>query len=139
MIMTGQRNASAYLEAKVMSSSREELVPLLYEHLCANLRRAAAQIEAGDIEGKAASLDRASGIVFELLASLDFEAGGDLASRLAALYSFFATEISNAGRTLDRERLDRVTSMVASLHEAWQQAAAQATGRDRSGGRQRTG
>ena len=102
--MTGQRNASAYLEARVMSSTREVLVPLLYEHLCANLRRAAAQIEAGDIEGKAASLDRASGIVFELLASLDFEAGGDLASRLAALYSFFATEISTAGRTLDRTR-----------------------------------
>jgi len=137
--MTGQRNASAYLEARVMSSTREDLVPLLYEHLCANLRRAAAQIEAGDIEGKAASLDRASGIVFELLASLDFEAGGDLASRLAALYSFFATEISTAGRTLDRERLDRVTSMVASLHEAWQQAAAQAAGRGKPGGRQRSG
>src|SRR5690606_9301206 len=104
---TGQRNASAYLEAKVLSSSREDLVPLLYEHLCANLRRAAAQIEAGDIEGKAASLERATAIVFELLASLDFEAGGDLAARLAALYSFFASEISAASRTLDRRSEER--------------------------------
>jgi len=126
---TGQRNASAYLEAKVLSSSREDLVPLLYEHLCANLRRAAAQIEAGDIEGKAASLERATAIVFELLASLDFEAGGDLAVRLAALYSFFASEISAASRTLDRQRLERVTNMVASLHEAWRQAAAKVKGR----------
>jgi len=136
--MTGQRNATAYLEAKILSSSREELVPLLYEHLCANLRRAAAQIEAGDIEGKAASLDRATGIVFELLASLDFEAGGDLAARLAALYSFFASEISTASRTMDRQRLDRVTNMVASLHEAWRHAAAQVTGRGRSAGPQGT-
>ncbi|HEY8469549.1 MAG TPA: flagellar export chaperone FliS [Longimicrobiales bacterium] len=133
--MIGQRNASAYLEAKILSSSREELIPLLYEHLCANLRRAAAQIEAGDIEGKAASLDRASGIIFELLASLDFEAGGDLASRLAALYSFFAREIAEASRTLDRPRLERVIGMVESLHGAWQQAAAQTASRSRDAGR----
>jgi flagellar protein FliS len=137
--MTGQRNASAYLEAKVLSSSREELVPLLYQHLCANLRRATAQIEAGDIEGKAASLDRASGIVFELLASLDFEAGGDLASRLAALYSFFAREIAAVSRTLDRPRLERVIGMVESLHGAWQQAAAQAAGQPRGAGRRAAG
>src|SRR5690606_24676292 len=101
-------------------------------------RRAAAQIEAGDIEGKSASLDRASGIVFELLAALDFEAGGDLASRLAALYSFFATEISAAGRTLERERLERVVNMVSSLQEAWRQAATEAgrdTDSDRAGAR----
>jgi flagellar protein FliS len=137
--MTGQRNASAYLEAKVLSSSREELVPLLYEHLCANLRRAAAQIEEGDIEGKAASVDRASAIIFELLASLDFEAGGDLASRLAALYSFFVREIAEASRTLDRPRLERVIGMVESLHGAWRQAAAQTAGRSRGVGRRAAG
>lgn len=114
---------SRYLEADVMSRSPHWLVPLMYEHLVAHLRRAAAQIEAGNIEGKAESLTRASRILTELLGSLDFEQGGDVAPKLAALYSFFSGEIVTIGRTLELGRLERVTAMIAELHEAWIQAA----------------
>lgn|SRR5690554_2897249 len=122
--MNHQGGISAYQQVRIQSSSREALVAILYERLLGLLTRASVQIENGDIEGKADSLGRATEIVFELMASLDFEAGGEIASRLAALYSFFSREISEIGRTLDRERLDRVVEMVASLHEAWAQAAA---------------
>lgn len=121
-------NYTAYQQVRVLSSSREELVPLLYERLLQHLRRASAQIEARDLEGKAASLTSASEIVFELLSSLDFEAGGEIASRLAALYGYFSREIMIAGRDLDRERLEKTIDMVASLHDAWVQAAAMARG-----------
>ena len=107
-----------------MSSSREQLVVLLYEHLLANLRRAAVQIERKDIEGRWKSLERASDIVFELLSSLDMDAGGELASRLAALYGYFISEISAVGRTLDRTRLERLTALVSTLHKSWSQAVA---------------
>lgn len=106
-----------------MSSSREELVVLLYRHLLANLRRAAKLITAGDIEGKAESLNKAGDIVFELLGSLDFEVGGELASRLATLYEFYLHEIHEVGRTLDTERLGNLIVLVADLHEVWSQAA----------------
>ncbi len=112
-----------YLEAEVMSRPKQWLVPLLYEHLLANLKRASVQIEARDLEGKAASLSRASAIVFELLASLDFEKGGELAKRLAALYAYFATEITTVGRSLDVAHLARLIEMIAGLHESWVQAA----------------
>ena len=115
-----------YQQVRVMSSRREGLVPLLYERLLVHLRRASAQIEASDLEGKAESLGSASEIVFELLSSLDFDAGGEIASRLAGLYGFFSRELMEIGRTLDRERLARVIEMVASLHEEWAQAAAMA-------------
>lgn len=116
--------ASAYRETRVMSSSPEQLVPMLYERLLVHLRRAEAQITARDFEGKGESLKKASEIVFELLSNLNFEAGGELASRLAALYAFFANEITEVGRTLDAERLGRVVEMVGSLHEAWSSIAA---------------
>ena len=119
---------TAYQQVRVLSSSREELVPLLYERLLHHLRRASAQIEVRDLEGKAASLASASEIIFELMSSLDFEAGGEIASRLAALYSFFSREILIVGRDLDRARLDRTIEMVASLHDAWVHAAAKARG-----------
>jgi flagellar protein FliS len=116
--------ASAYRETRVMSSSPEQLVPLLYERLLVHLKRAEAQVASRDIVGKGESLKKASEIVFELLSNLNFEAGGELASRLAALYAFFANELTEVGRTLDAERLGRVTEMVGSLHEAWSTIAA---------------
>src|SRR5690606_26793395 len=112
-------------QAMVMSSSREELVVLLYRHLLANLRRAAKEIAARDIEGKAESLSKAADIVFELLGSLDFEAGGEFASRLASLYEFYLHEIREVGRTLDVDRLEKLIALVAELHEGWSQAAKQ--------------
>lgn len=112
-----------YLTNDVLSRPKEALVPLLYEHLLAQLRRGQVQIQHRDYEGKAASLEKASAILIELIAALDRERGGELASRLAALYAYFGGEIAAAGNTLDVPRLARLTEMVASLHESWVIAA----------------
>lgn len=114
---------AAYREAEILGTSREQLVPLLYRHLLVNLKKAGKQIADGDIEGKARSLSRANEIVFELLSSLDREQSGELGQRLAALYAWFSDEIREAGRTLDRGRLDRLVDLVDGLHEAWAEAA----------------
>jgi len=118
----GYGGAAAYRETQVMSSSPEQLVPLLYERLLVYLRRAEKQIEAKEIAGKAESLNKASEIVFELLSNLNFDEGGELASRLAALYAFFINEINESGRKMDAPRLARLTEMVNSLHQAWEDA-----------------
>lgn len=114
---------SRYLENNVVSRSKEWLVPLLYEHLLAQLRRAHVQIEQRQFEGKAASLEKASAIVIELMGSLDREKGGELAQRLAALYAYLGTEILTIGRTLDVSRLAKIMEMISSLHESWVIAA----------------
>lgn len=114
---------SKYVENDVMSRPKEWLIPLLYEHLLAHLRRAHVQIEARDFEGKAVSLEKASSIVIELLSTLDRDKGGELAQRLAALYAYFGTEILAANRSLDVGALGKVIDMVASLHESWVIAA----------------
>jgi flagellar protein FliS len=114
---------SKYLENDVVSRPKEWLVPLLYEHLLAHLRRAHVQIQQRDLEGKAASLEKASAIVIELIASLDRDKGGELAQRLAALYAYFGSEILAVGRTLELSRLTQIMDMVSSLHESWVIAA----------------
>jgi flagellar protein FliS len=121
--MRYEQSSSAYQQTEVLSSSPARLVPVLYEHLLVSLKRAMMQMKKGDIEGKFESLAKAADIVSELLASLDFEQGGELATRLAALYGFWLNEVSAAGRTLDANRVQRVADMVASLLEAWQQVA----------------
>ena len=121
--MSYNAQAGRYLEAEVMSRSREWLVPLLYDHLLSGLNRAAYQIEHRDIEGKAASLERAVAILFELTSSLDLERGGELARHLSSLYSFFVNELITAGRTLEIDRLTRLIPMITDLREAWVEAA----------------
>lgn len=114
---------SKYLENEVISRPKEWLVPLLYEHLLAHLRRAHVQIQQRDIEGKGVSLEKASAIVIELMGALDRDKGGELAQRLAALYAYFGSEILSIGRTMDVGRLEKVIGMVGSLHESWVIAA----------------
>jgi flagellar protein FliS len=121
--MNYSNGASAYRQARVLGSSREQLVVLLYDHLLVCLRRAAMQIRAGDTEGRANSLERASDIVFELVSALDRERGGEIASRLAALYAYFIGEISGIARKPEVPRVERLTALVASLHESWSKAA----------------
>lgn len=114
---------SKYLENDVVSRPKEWLVPLLYEHLLAQLRRSQVQIQQHDYEGKAVSLEKASDIIIELMSSLDRDTGGELAQRLAALYGYFTTEIIAVGRSLDANRLSKTIDMIASLHESWVIAA----------------
>lgn len=115
--------ATRYLEHEVMSRSNEWLVPLMFEHLLLNLRRAAKQMETGDAAGRSAHLSKASAILFELLGTLDREAGGAVAEQLASLYGFLATELMDVSRTDDRQRLQRIIGIVAELHDGFRQAA----------------
>lgn len=133
--MSYSAQAAGYLEADILSRPKEWLVPLLYEHLLASLRRAAIQVERGDVEGKVTSLEKATTIIFELAATLDHERGGELASGLSALYAYFAGEVVAAGTSHNPERLGRLVDLVAELHEAWVQAAESAVPRGRIGSR----
>lgn len=123
--MAYQGMAARYLENDVLSRSPEWLVPLIYEHLLQNLRRAAKQIEARDTSGRAASLGKASTLLFELMGTLDAERGGPIADQLSALYGFLTTELIDIGRRNDARRLERVIGIVSELHEAFRQAAEQ--------------
>lgn len=121
--MAYPQGGSRYLETQIVSSSPEQLIPLLYQHLLVKLKKAEEQIRANDIEGKAESLQKASAIVFELLSSLDMEQGGEIAVRLASLYSYFTKRISEAGRTLDVTIVQELVELVGSLHESWLEVA----------------
>ena len=126
-------SSTSYLGNDILSRSPEWLVPLLYEHLVINLKRAGVCIDEGNLEGKSAALGKANEIVMELASSLNPEQGGEIAKQLGSLYAFLAGEILEIGRTLDRSRLERLSAMIADLHEAWVQAAEQVAPRTRSG------
>jgi len=117
-----------YQSNEILSRPPEALVVLLYQRLLVELQRADRQIGAGELEGKAVSLSKASSILFELMGSLNHEVGGEIAGRLAALYSYFVREIHEVDRSLDRKRLQRLVEVITPLHESWSRAAQQSVG-----------
>jgi flagellar protein FliS len=125
--MSYAAQASRYREMEVLGASRGQLVVLLYDHLLVSLRRARLAADSGNVELRTASLDKCRAVVSELLVTLDFERGGELARNLSALYTFLLSELVDVGVARDASRLDRLTEgVVAELRDAFVQVAATA-------------
>ena len=118
------KHAAHYQEAAALSASPGQLVVMLYDHALVNLRRARMAVERGDVEQRGAALDRARNVISELLSTLDSERGGEVAKNLSALYVFLFGELVEMGMRPDVARLERVTTMVAELREAFAEIAA---------------
>lgn len=124
------RGAAMYQNSRVVGARRESLVVLLYERLLADLRGAVRAIDDQDYELKAQRMEHALEILFELLGTLDHEAGGDLAGRLASLYGFFISEINAVSRSLETARLERVISLIDGLYGSWRHVGTLPDGAD---------
>ena len=89
-----------YQQQAIRSASPEQLVLKLYDHGIASCRRS----------------DRAKvrAVLVELVSSLDFERGGDLAHGLLALYEYCLTESATGD-------LNTVEEVLGGLRQAWKQ------------------
>lgn len=124
--MFGQKSsaAAAYasvgVETKVSTADPHQLIVMLYDGALLAINKAAASMEAGDIPNKGASISQAITIVTNgLKASLDMEAGAEIAERLAALYDYMAQRLLQANLQNSRPALDEVSALLNELREAW--------------------
>ena len=117
----------SYKQNDVLTASPTRLVVLLYDGANRFLRRAAAALRAGNLEASNTSLQRGEAIIDELLATLDFERGGEIAASLGDLYLFCRSELNDARVERDAEKIDTVVELLAELREAWAQIEGQAT------------
>jgi flagellar protein FliS len=80
--------------------------------------------DPGKIEQIGKSVIKTQEIITELMVSLDFDRGGDIAKNLFSLYTWFNQELLEANIAQDRTRIGNVRSMLADLRNAWAGAAA---------------
>jgi flagellar secretion chaperone FliS len=121
----GATSASQYRETEILSASPARLVVLLYEHLEVCLRRAQIAMQAGQVEARVTNLAKSRAIVSELLGTLDFEQGGEIARELAQIYSFLLTELVDVGIKEDGARALKLADIVRTLGEGFREAASQ--------------
>lgn len=94
-------------------------IPAQYERLLDHLMSAEREIASGGVRGRGQHLEQASGIVFDLLYSLDYRRGDELVPRLAALYGYIGNELLNVGRTGDAAQLAHLRHMIETLRSSW--------------------
>nr|AGS52157.1 flagellar biosynthesis protein FliS [uncultured bacterium contig00049] len=79
------------------------------------------------IEPIGKAIMKAEEIITELMVSLDFDQGGDIAKNLFSLYSWFNRELMEANITQDMGRIKTVRDMFSELRDCWSQIAGKST------------
>ena len=72
------------------------------------------------------SLLKAQDLITELMVSLDFERGGEIAQGLFSLYMYFNQQLVDANVNKSAEPLVSVRTMLSELRAAWDQIAGKA-------------
>lgn len=125
---------AAYRETRVRTASPAQLVVMLYDEavkqcdVAGDLMKGDVKKNPQDIEKINAALGKVQDIITELMASLDFDAGGEIAENLFALYVWFSRELLDANLAKDYAKVGKVRTMIADLRGAWSEAATKVQG-----------
>lgn len=111
----------AYRQTRVKTASQGQLIVMLYDEGLKQLK--IAENELGSRQPKLDLVHNAivkvQDIVTELMVSLDFEKGGDIAQNLFHLYMYFNQRLVDANLSKDVSNLSEVYNLMADLREAW--------------------
>ncbi|MDR2625821.1 MAG: flagellar export chaperone FliS [Zoogloeaceae bacterium] len=126
MFGTRQNPTGAYAElareSDVRAASPHRLVVLLFEGAASAISVARVHASEGHFAERGANISKAIDIISNgLKASLDVQAGGELAERLSALYDYMVSRLLWANMKNDVPTLDEVQSLLGEIHDAWRQ------------------
>lgn len=114
---------SHYKETQIMTASQGKLIVLLYEGAIKFIDTAVRGLDEKKYDTVNNNLVRAQDIVTELALSLDFNAGGELASKLYNLYMYFNKRLLEGNVSKDKDPLLEVRSLLTGLLDSWRQIA----------------
>ena len=110
---------NAYAQNSTRIESQEKLVLMLYEGVLRFSSQAKKSIEVDDVEKKVYWINRTIDIFAELINSLDYEHGGDVAHYLNGLYCHQIYILTQANLDDTTEHIDTVIKVTRGLIEAW--------------------
>ncbi len=120
--MRGSR-VSAYQRTNVMTADPKRLVLMCYEGAISNLKLAKEKYETHEYEAKARAVQKFQDIVNELLCSLDFEKGGQIATNLRTIYDYMIRHVLQADIAREASGFNEVIGMLEELKEAWEEVS----------------
>jgi flagellar protein FliS len=116
---------NAYKETRIRTAGPGQIIIMLYSEavkqcdIALGILDSDARKDPSIIQRVNAAMSRTQDIVTELMASLDFESGGEIAKNLFSLYIFFNRELMEANIAKDSKRIRAVRDMMDDLRGAW--------------------
>jgi len=123
--------SSTYKETRIKTASQGQLIIMLYDEAVRQLNMALEFLELnngnkkepGRIEQIGKAVMKTEEIITELMVSLDFDNGGEIAKNLFALYSWFNKELLEANIAQDIDRIQTVRDMIYDMRNTWHEIA----------------
>jgi flagellar protein FliS len=117
--------ADSYKETQIKTATPGKLVVMLYEGAIKFINLALGSIDKKHTGFEKASnyIIKAQDIVTELMVSLDFEKGGQIAKNLFGLYLYMNRRLIESNIQKDTAILNEVKGLLSDLRTAWLTAA----------------
>ncbi len=115
--MTAYKKVGTHVGAD--TADPHQLITMLFDGALERIAIAKGAIERGDIPQKGQRIGQTIAIVDGLRASLNKEAGGELAENLDNLYAYMQQRLLEANLHSDGAILDEVSSLIREIKTAW--------------------
>ena len=120
--MTEKKQVKNYLEMKVKTATPLQLIIMLYDKAISSLNNAIGLLENNSKKFDVINNNilKAQEIVSELMLSLDFEKGKEIAENLYKIYDYIIRECIDANIKKDKEKLKNIVKILSELKSAWE-------------------
>jgi flagellar protein FliS len=108
-----------YQKTQVTTASREKILLMLYEGAIRFTKQARVAMQEKKVADKGKYISKATAILSELMATLDFKVGGQLAQDLENLYIFMIDKLIEGNVQNKEEPLEHVERLLNTLYSAW--------------------
>ena len=108
-----------YKDVQVASIPKEDVVVLAYEGAIKFINKSIECLEADDLQKAHFNCIRSQEIINELVRSLNFEQGGEIAHNLLRLYEFMVYRLMIGNSKKISGPLVEVRDMLETLRQAW--------------------
>ncbi|MFZ7120923.1 MAG: flagellar export chaperone FliS [Eubacteriaceae bacterium] len=108
-----------YINNQIMTASKKKLLIMLYEGAIKNLKLTEKSMESKDIEKINYYLTKTQSIILELMSTLNFELGGDIAKNLYNLYDYMYVKLIQGNIDKDLDSVIEVRNYMEELKNTW--------------------
>jgi flagellar protein FliS len=112
-----------YRRVQIGTAGPAQLVMMMYDGIARFLTQAAHCMDKSNGSDAEYWTERSSRVVQELLATLDFEAGGEVARTLGEIYLMTIRETLRAKLRNDSSILTKLAALYSDLRTGWAQVA----------------
>lgn len=107
-----------YLKNEIEGATKGKLILLLYDGAIKFLKLANRYIELKDIPNAHKHIIKAENIIYELMSTLNMDAG-EIAENLLKLYDFMVWQLIEANMEKDSNKINSVIKLLTNLREGW--------------------